>query len=336
MSFNIQSLQIATIPLSRIDWESTTFSLRCEREKDAVLRDSIGRSGIHNPPLLRSVSEQLEIVYGFGRLRVQRENGIDEVLVRIAPEDTQVSELLLAAIEDNLCGGRALNCIEKAMAIEKLGAFMDDAALIRDVLPLLGYGPSPKMLIRLRSFRQLPTSAQSAMARGDLAEGLAEHFEPFSDEECEQAVACILRLRLSQGAARDMLRQAYETCRRDDIGLLALFRSLAFDPATEIDPKALPQYRAEFMDALLHRRSPILTGLEDDYAEKRMALRLPDTIRLHPPKNFEGNLYRLEARITSIKDLETVAKTLADRLREQRDLLDAMLNVRIRPERKKG
>jgi hypothetical protein len=121
-------------------------------------------------------------------------------------------------------------------------------------------------------------------------------------------------LRLSSGATRDFCRQAFEVTQRDGIPLDLLVRELGWEPSSELDPATLPAFRTRFLDALRRRRWPVLTRLETAYAERHRALQLPGTIRLRPPKDFEGADWRLEVAFTNPTDLRQAVDLLCDRL----------------------
>ena len=315
MTFSLHTLSLESIPMDRIRWDDPTFSLRVERpDTPADLRASLERVGMLHPPLVRATGTgEFQIVCGFARLHLWRAMGQSNVRVAIAPESVSPTDLLRIAIEENRTS-RGLNPAEEALALEKLAGHLPRATLVSEILPQLGRKPAEVILDRLLGWRRLPEAVWQALARGEIAESALDHLKPFAPDDQVTAIRCGAALRLSSGATRDFCRQAFDVTQRDRVTLDHLTRELGWDPAVEPDPAELPALRTRFLDALRRRRWPVLTRLEATYAERYRALQLPGTIRLRPPKDFEGSDWRLEAAFTDPADLRQAVELLCNRL----------------------
>jgi ParB family chromosome partitioning protein len=315
MTFIPHAFPLETIPMDRIRWDDTLFALRVERPDDpADLRASLERVGMLHPPLVRAIGQgDFQIVCGFARLWVWRAMGQPDVRVAIASEAVSPADLLRIAIEENRTS-RGLNPAEEALALEKLSAYLPRETLVGEVLPQLGRKPAEVILDRLLGWRRLPEAVWRALARGEIAESALDHLKPFAPDDQATAIRCGAALRLSSGATRDFCRQAFDVTQRDGVTLDQLTRELGWDPAVEPDPADLPALRTRFLDALRRRRWPVLTRLEATYADRHRALQLPGTIRLRPPKDFEGSDWRLEASFANPTDLRQAIELLLNRL----------------------
>ena len=347
MILRANELQVQEILLDSIDWENDAFALRYAREAPADLGASLARVGMLNPPILteaassplplpssssatlsRSASRSpFAIVCGFARLHAWRALGENEVAVRIAPAGTPPQDLFYLSIEDNR-QGRGFNIIEQAIALEKLASCLSQAQLVAEALPQLGLNPAPAVLERLLGYRALSPGVQRALALGDITESLVPILRSFEWGEQEALLGAMLGLGMSVGACRDCGREALEICKRDHIEMCALLEELGFERERLYEPWELPQVRSRFLDALRARRYPMLSRLNDDYVRTHKALALGDEVRIRPPKDFEGERYALEARLSNAEDLERIAGLLTDRLETRRDLVERLFDVR--------
>ena len=364
MNIRFDDLPLLRVPLTRIDWNNTACLLRFGREPSQRLVESLRRTGMRTPPLLAKGESALFIVCGFERLRIWRELGHEEVAARIAPPEAPAQDLLSAAIEENQ-DARGLNLIEQAIALEKWTALHDEvktghseenglkpALRTRDglkpalrtrnglkpalrtkdeLLSLLGYKPGPAIIERLRAFRQLSTAAQTALARGTLPEGAAATLREFSAEEQDHLVPIMLALRFTAGMCRDFSREFLETCRREKIAVAALLRELGLDRTRNDTPQQIALLRRSALEALHRRRFPILSRLERDFATRQAALGLGDEIQLRPPKDFEGDQYHLDVRVSNFAQLDRAMRALAERLDKRRDEIERLFDVTWEP-----
>jgi len=200
-----------------------------------------------------------------------------------------------------------------------------------ELLSLLGYKPGPAIIERLRAFRQLSTAAQTALARGTLPEGAAATLREFSAEEQDHLVPIMLALRFTAGMCRDFSREFLETCRREKIAVAALLRELGLDRTRNDTPQQIALLRRSALEALHRRRFPILSRLERDFATRQAALGLGDEIQLRPPKDFEGDQYHLDVRVSNFAQLDRAVRALAERLDKRRDEIERLFDVTWEP-----
>jgi hypothetical protein len=327
MKPGLDSLPLLRVALANLDWNNTSCELRAGREPSLRIAESLKANGMRTPPLLAQGDRGLRIVCGFERLRIWQELGRETVTARTAPPETTPLDLLSWAIAENL-EGRGLNLIEQAIALEKwiaLGGSEDD------LLRLLGYRPGPAIAERLVSFRRLSMAAQTALAQGSVPEGAVATLGNFSHEEQDALVSVMRALRFTAGMCRDFARECLEVCRREGIGALALLRELDLNCVSAGSPQEVALLRKAALERLHHRRFPILSRLEQDFATRHAALGLGDEIQLHPPKDFEGEQYHLSIRVTNCAELEGAVRALMERLDARRDEVEGLFHITWEP-----
>jgi hypothetical protein len=200
-----------------------------------------------------------------------------------------------------------------------------------ELLSLLGYKPGPATIERLRAFRQLCTTAQTALALGTLPEGAATTLREFSAKEQDHLVSIMLALRFTAGMCRDFSREFLETCRREKIVVTALLRELGLDRPLDGTPQEIALLRRSALEALHRRRFPILSRIERDFAARQAALGLGDEIQLRPPKDFEGDQYHLDIRVSNLAQLDRAVRALAERLDKRRDEIQRLFDLTWEP-----
>jgi hypothetical protein len=200
-----------------------------------------------------------------------------------------------------------------------------------ELLSLLGYKPGPAIIERLRAFRKLSTAAQTALAQGTFPEGAAATLREFPAEEQDHLVSIMLALRFTAGMCRDFSREFLETCRREKIAVTALLRELGLDHPLGGTPQEIALLRRSALEALHRRRFPILSRLERDFAAHQAALGLGDEVQLRPPKDFEGDQYHLDIRVSNLAQLDRAVRALAERLDKRRDEIERLFHVTWEP-----
>ena len=333
MTLQVHAIPAVSVGLDAIDWDDGAYLLRYGRPTGAPELDaSLERVGMLNPPLLIRGKTGAVIVYGFARLEAWRRLGRKSVQARVVSEGAASDEdLLSAAIDDNeATGGRRLNVIEQAMALEKLADWAGPDKTIQAYLPRLGHKPSRAVFEKILGYRALPQGLQVALADGRLGEGMAPTQRLLEPDDQELLLICMETLRMSAGTRRDFAREAAEICRRDRVSLADLLAEAEFDPAAAPLAGETPHVRAALLAWMHKRRYPILHQIESDYAAAHAELELCDALTLRHPKDFEGDEFHLEGRVKNVEDLRKVVGLLADRLEKRRPLLERIFETRWR------
>ena len=322
--------EIQNVPVRDIDGIDSRFRMRFARPTPDRLRESIDRSGLLEPVLLSPGPDgKLTIVHGFARMEAALDSRHETVLARIAYDGATETDLLIAVIETHLAG-RALNRIERAMALQHLAnAAGRDFAVSRG-LPLFGEKPSPNAFDAIVAALELPGIAQIALAHEEASEGIVTGLLAFDAANRQAATEPLIALRMSTGASRRFLRELLEVCRRDDATPAWILHKLGFDP--QVPPDRIPESRQALLDALHLRRYPVLTSLETQYADTLRLLDLGANTRLHPPRDFEGERYRLEADLRGIDDFEELARRMNACLADNADALRRLFDPRCEDE----
>lgn len=307
-------------PLRRVASDDVAYCLRAARPCPPALLDSVRRHGILAPLL---VDAQGRVVSGFARLEAARELGLTQVPVRRASGQADARELLRAAVCEHLLT-RGLNPVERAMALRAAQTLGDEAFALREIAPLLGIKQVRAAADHCLQLLELPQCARDAVARGEASAGIAPLLLAFAETDRQPAAEALAVLDLSVGATRRFLREALEVCKRDDLALPELLGDLEALPAS--DNGARKPDREAVLDALHRRRYPVLTGLQCRFTDDVSALGLPGEARIAPPRDFEGDHFRLEATVRTPEDLQRLAHAILDAFEKRPEALERIFH----------
>jgi hypothetical protein len=296
-------VQIENLTLDRIKLDDLTFDLGFVRNYE-TLRCAIAEVGILQPLIVRrrTAEERCRIVCGFGRARVASDLNLPRLAVLSLPSETTDADCVRLALFDNLAH-RQLNPIERAITLDKLGRHISRDALIRDYMPLLRMQPSAEWLERTLTLLGLDERLKRAVAGGRIEEKVGALLAGLAAGD-QEAFACLLeRCRPSVSVVREWAESLVDVARRDKRSLVAI---LASDEAAAIldSGDESEAERTAAMRRLIRRmRYPSVSAFEDRFAEARAALRMPPSMRLEPPANFESDEMRLEIRFQDPEQL---------------------------------
>lgn len=317
---NMQSVnfnwKIKDIYLSQLDWTETSFRLTYNRPLPPLVH-SIRTIGIQHPMVLQEVGpERYRIVAGWRRLRALQSIGLESIQCRIAPAEIPDGELLIWNFYDNL--DRGFNPVEQVLAIKKMSAFVNEKALLDDILPLLGLASKTEILRRYLTIGELSPSYQNALFQNRLFPETIES----SMRDFPNLTNCILALFI-------FLQWGYQKQKEFLADLLELSKRSGQDPRgilfskpiTEIFQYSLwsPQQKGaalrKYFRACLF---PALTETEKAFSRSVASLNLDQRTKIAPPPFFEGGKYRLEVAFSSNRELSQSLERILPSLEEEK------------------
>ncbi|MBU2552426.1 MAG: ParB N-terminal domain-containing protein [Proteobacteria bacterium] len=279
----------------------------------APLKKSLDQVGQISPLVLLTRPPGYRLVCGYRRRRALKELGVREYHALIlAPEVTE-QEALMLALEDNL-GHRMFNDTEKAMALRSLARFLDPGDLATIYLPRLGLPPTPEFLDRYLKLVELGPEGLDALASGVLDPETAETLLELSPDDRAAASSLLDALRPGLNKRRQILTWLTEIARRDERTLAGILSEPGFRAILDDESLNRPLRTARVRTLLYARRYPVVSRLESERAARMRALRLPPSIRLKPPLNFEGLDFSLEISFVDLEGLRQAGRTVQDLL----------------------
>ena len=300
------------IELARINSEEKTFRITTRIEIDP-LAASIQEIGLITLPILKEKGAKLIIVSGFRRIEACQLLGIVHIKARVlSSEVSDLTSIKIAVAENAL--QRPLDLIEQARAVHLLWKYFEDDPAPAKITFGLGLPGNPSILKKLNDLYNLSSSLQEYVLNKTLSLTIALELGAL-DKSAGVAFADLFdELKTSLNKQKEIISLTKEIAFLEDSSILEVLREKGLDkiinsdnlePAKK-DPakKDRAKKTAEIRSYLKQRRFPVITDYEKNFKKLTKGLRLGNGIKLVPPKNFEGKVYKLTIDFKSHEELE--------------------------------
>ena len=306
---DIQSAQMKSVPLSRINSRDDTFRITTRTNVDDLLA-SIPHEGLLNPPLVIQQPSDFRIVSGFRRIAAFNELGLQEITIRIVKPDLSSLQCLRLAIADNSFQ-RPLNLIEASRSLQKLSAFFNTGQRLSESAATLGLPSNPSVIKKIKDLCQLPESIQSAIIADTISLSMAGELEKLPTNFAISLARLFSEFKLSLNKQREILTLIKEIARRDSISEQAVLEDRQLQDVILDQDLDRGQKVRELRAYLRQRRFPQIVNAEANFENQRKQLNLGHDIKLIPPKEFEGTTYTVNISFSSITQLKALDSNLS-------------------------
>ena len=305
---DIQSAQMKSVPLSRINSRDDTFRITTRTNVDDLLA-SIPHEGLLSPPLVIQQPSDFRIVGGFRRIAAFNELGLQEITIRIVKPDLSSLQCLRLAIADNSFQ-RPLNLIEASRSLQKLSAFFNTGQRLSESAATLGLPSNPSVIKKIKDLCQLPESIQSAIIADTISLSMAGELEKLPTNFAIALARLFSEFKLSLNKQREILTLIKEISRRDSISEQAVLEDRQLQDVILDQDLDRGQKVRELRAYLRQRRFPQIVNTEANFENQRKQLNLGHDIKLIPPKEFGGTTYTVNISFSSITQFKALHSNL--------------------------
>lgn len=302
------------IEINQIDLNDTTFKITTDISTDDLI-ESIKNVGLISPPILRYTADKRYIVVsGFRRVGACRSLGWQHIDARVVSETQSDLNPLKLAIAEN-CLNRQLNVIEQSVSISKLSVFFpDDISLSRESQKI-GLNVNPKLLKKLRTINSVDNDLKEKISAGIIPFSIGLELSEMEQLEAIAISQIIEQLHLTLNHQKEIIRLAQEGARLNNVPVLDVIKDgnitdVINDPGIDRNQKIKRIRRY-----LKQIRYPEIVRFETNYLACLQRIKLPESIQLNPPADFEGNNFSMVLHFQDLKQF----KTVNDRLNELQD-----------------
>ena len=287
---------IKRIPLSRIDYEDTTYRLVPfpEEHEDSGLRESIARVGLLHPPILvEDFTNSFHIVAGRKRLHILRDSlAARDCSCIVLPQDSDTLSIFSILLEETLLR-RTLTPVEKAIFFTHILQVIDREQAAQQFLPLLGLAPSPYHIQKMLALLDLEDQLLKDLHQGTLNEKTAHEMTrlPFRDRLA--LFETIKQLQLSVGKQQKLLLACRELSGRTRTAIGDILSCPEIHDILNHPQANPPQKSTNLMTWLSQQRFPRLTAAERKFKQFSTALNLPPGAVLSHALSFEKDVITL-------------------------------------------
>jgi ParB family transcriptional regulator, chromosome partitioning protein len=312
------SFRTSLVNLQQINFQDFTNSLTPEesREPSAELLESVARTGILHPPILRDQGmATLQIVSGRKRLLTARRvlHGTSTICL-ILPAETPPVEALAINLEDTVLRGN-ISLVEEAIFFQKILARLDEKEAARRFLPILSLEPHLHHLHSLIQLLGLEEHLLAALHAGRLHEGVARDLLAMNFTDRLSLFEVMELLNLSVGNQKKITATCRELAARHRTSVMSL---LSRPEVREIlDPREtnIPQKTARLMQWLTEQRFPRLAEAEQEFRIFAGTLKLPNGVSLSHSPSFEQDQVQLSLSFGNRDELRRLWPFIANALK---------------------
>lgn len=308
------------VNLHHINFQDFSNSLTPEeaREPSAALVESVARTGILHPPILRELGRaSLEIVTGRRRLLAAQQtlHSISAICL-VLPAKTLPTETLAINLEDTLLRGD-ITVIEQAIFFQKILGHLDENEAARRFLPAMGLEPHRHHLHNLLQLLGLEEHLLGAVHEGRLHDGVARELLGlnFTDRLSLYEVMEILSLSVSN--QKKITACCRELAARHNTSVMALLCQPEVREILDHQETNIPQKTAKLMQWLTNQRFPSLAAAEQEFRTFAATLKLPSTVALSHSPSFEQDQVHLSIPFANREELRRIWPLIANALKTE-------------------
>ncbi|MFO7914201.1 MAG: ParB N-terminal domain-containing protein [Candidatus Krumholzibacteriales bacterium] len=285
--------------------------------EDKALINSVEKLGILQPPLLcGNRGDGPTAVFGHRRIAAAASCGIEKIPATFISEcDTGKQRIISARIEEMKSGGQ-LSGLEKIIAVTKLTSFAGDETpgIINQLSQCYGRKLSGTYISKLAGLLELDSGTLEALHEGRVSTGdlimLSEHLllDP------GQAVSLLKSENFSRGKQKEAIR-------------LMLYLADQGKERWEKFLKSRVNSDRPLLESLRRACRPEMERDLRRIGEIISSLRLPSEASIVPPRNLEGDSFRLIIRLRDKPSLTKALSKLEKGLEDGKilNLLDILL-----------
>jgi ParB family chromosome partitioning protein len=288
--------ELQSIALSTINSEDKTFCITTNPQI-RELTASIQQLGLIHPPVVKQHRSDYITISGFRRIAACRKIGWSEIPVSVLSSNTGNETCVLFAIADNSLQ-RPLNLLEISRSLFLLSTFVDDPNLLLKYASTLGLPHHRDHVKKIKRICQLPVPIQDAVLAGTISLPVALDISKFESDTGIDLVKLFDHLKIGINKQRELILLLNEISLREKIPMQNLLQQILAN--NELDRV---QMSRQIKDYLMRRRFPIIFNTKAKFEKIVNDLRLGETIKLIPPKDFEGTTYTLTLQFKSHAEL---------------------------------
>jgi ParB-like chromosome segregation protein Spo0J len=306
--FRIGGMTYEHITVRKIDLRDERFRTSYHFSLDRLIL-SIKKAGLLSPPLVRRGEKGFVLVSGWKRALACRTIGLTSINVLVTEEKNDL-HLFLGAFYENLAT-REISLVEKAEIGRKLlGLGVDRKTLLGCYLPLLSFPATAEHLEVLLALSRAALAVREFVWEKDVPLPVVQSLLRFAP--IEQKVLLPLLRPLGQNKQRELLEDAWDICRRDNVTVRKLLNEAEARQALA-SPKLSPQQKAEKIRLRLKRkRYPRLSSFEDSFDSVRRRTRWPKDIAIQPSPYFESEDFSVSFRFKNEKEFKACVEKLQE------------------------
>jgi hypothetical protein len=289
----------------------TTYAVPPSHQEELI--SSIRQYGLLYPIIVQEgEGEEILIVHGARRFSACQCIGWHDIPCQVIPPTVDWQEVYQFSLSIFLSHQKP-NIIEQARIIQKLKTFLSEDEVIKGFLPRIGLPAHRKVFSRINQLAELEEEIAHDLAVGEADPQLGWRILKLPPAARLPMYRFLCQIPFTLSQKFEVLEYVQEVSYRDSSSLEELLAHPAILDilASDLDLRQKANSIRLFWRA---RRYPRLTALEEEFAERKKLLHLPEHLDLYPPHHFEHGSYKFELRFADCAELQ-----------QELDLLDRLV-----------
>lgn len=307
----------ARVEIDHIDLSDTAFKISTDTPPDD-LAASIEEIGLIAFPILKeSADNRHTVVSGFRRIGACRALGWGSMDARIIRLDESDLDCMKLAIADNALN-RQLNVIEQAVSITKLSSFYPDDITLSREAQKIGLIVNPGLIRKLKKVTTVHEQLKKGIASGNISLTIGLELGELEPDAAAVMAQIIEELNPTLSHQKEIIRFAKEISRLNNRPVNDVIHDCIKNNLiknTELDRN---QKIKSIRSQLRQIRYPEIVRFESNYITSLQSLKLPESIKLVPPADFESSIFSMHLKFQNLSQFNDICDIL-NKLPEQPD-----------------
>jgi len=297
------------VEINHIDLNDTTFKISTDISLENLF-GSIENVGLITPPIVQYIADnRFIVVSGFRRVAACRALGWQSVDVRVVKETQIDLQLLKLAIADNALN-RQLNVIEQSVSISKLSSFFHDESLLSRESQKLGLNVNPKLIKKLRKINFVNNALKEKISAGIIPFSIGLELADMKQSEAIAISQIIEKLHPTLNHQKEIIRLVKEISRLNNVTISDVINDCNVTDVISNPDFDRNQKIKKIRRYLKQIRYPEIVRFETNYLACLQQIKLPDSIHLNPPAEFEGNNFSMNLHFQNMMQFNAVIDVL--------------------------
>ncbi len=299
------------IDISDIDLNDDRYKISPGIEDITFLADSIKKIGLITPPVVRQMNNRFIIVSGFGRIRALYHNNEKKAVVHLIDKQVDDYHCLLLAIAA-LAFKRPLSHVELIVCVQRLSEYLNKEEMAKISSAVFNTQLTQDFIGDLIDIGSLPKPSLELILSGHLSLKSAKKLSTLDMDSTAFFLDIFSKIRATVSIQFEIIQNILEISAREGFLPKSIFLDLKTPNPLDDETCDLVLRTQRFRTIVFEQRYPTLSRARQLIKDKIAATKLPGTIKLIPPENFEGRGFSVSFIVKNHEEFKKNVQNLTE------------------------
>lgn len=282
---------LCEINILDIDLEDDRYKISFGLEDVAFLARSIKEMGLITPLIVRLMKNHKYIVIsGFNRIRALCHNQTFKAAAYQINEDIEDYQCLLTAITA-VAFKRPLTLVETIISIKRLSEFLKPEKIAKISPAVFNMQLNQDFIRDLLNIGALPNLVLKLIHTGNLNIKSVKKISNLDKDSITFFLDVFSKIKATASVQLEIIQNILEIAAREGIHPKSVFQEPKITNSIDDETSEIILRTQHFRAMVFDRRYPALSRTRRTVQDKIDSIKLPGTIKLTPPENFESRKY---------------------------------------------